>query len=64
MSRGTLPRSLRIPDAVWQAALTKARAEGTTLTALVVDFLRRYADDDQQTCDGCDNPPHDGPCEY
>jgi hypothetical protein len=43
VSRGTLPRSLRIPDDVWQAALTKARSEGTTLTALVVGFLRHYA---------------------
>jgi uncharacterized protein GlcG (DUF336 family) len=43
MSRGTLPRSLRIPDDVWQAALAKARAEGTTLTAVVVDALREFA---------------------
>jgi hypothetical protein len=42
MSRGTLPRSLRIPDDVWQAALAKARTEGTTLTAVVVAALRRY----------------------
>jgi hypothetical protein len=39
----TLPRSLRIPDDVWQAALAKARAEGTTLTTVVVEFLRKYA---------------------
>lgn len=39
----TLPRSLRIPDDVWRAALTKARAEGTTLTAVVVEALRKYA---------------------
>jgi predicted HicB family RNase H-like nuclease len=39
----TMPRALRIPDEVWQAALTKARAEGTTLTAVVVEFLRKYA---------------------
>lgn len=42
MSRGTLPRSLRIPPDLWAAAVTKAKAEGTTVTALVVDFLRRY----------------------
>lgn len=39
----TMPRALRIPDDVWQAALAKARAEGTTLTAVVVEHLRRYA---------------------
>lgn len=38
-----MPRPMRIPDDVWQAALAKARAEGTTLTAVVIDFLRKYA---------------------
>ncbi len=37
------PRSLRIPDDVWQAALNKARAEGTTLTAVVVEALRKFS---------------------
>lgn len=38
----TMPRSLRIPDEVWHAAVEKARAEGTTVTAVVVAALRRY----------------------
>lgn len=38
-----MPRSLRIPDDVWQAALAKARAEGTTLTSVVVAALREYS---------------------
>lgn len=38
----TMPRSLRIPEDVWTAAVTKARAEGTTLTAVIVAYLRRY----------------------
>jgi len=38
----TMPRSLRIPDDVWHAAVEKARAEGTTVTAVVVKALRRY----------------------
>lgn len=42
MSRGTLPRSLRIPDDVWRAALARAKDDGTTLTAVVVEFLRQY----------------------
>ncbi len=37
----TMPRSLRIPPDVWEAAVDKARAEGTTVTAVVVDALRR-----------------------
>jgi predicted HicB family RNase H-like nuclease len=37
-----MPRSLRIPDEVWHAAVEKARAEGTTVTAVVVAALRRY----------------------
>lgn len=38
----TMPRSLRIPDDVWQAALARAKREDTTLTAVVVRFLTRY----------------------
>lgn len=38
----TMPRSLRIPEDVWTAAVTKARDEGTTVTAVVVAALRRY----------------------
>lgn len=38
----TMPRSLRIPDDLWQATLDKAHAEGTTVTAIVVRALRRY----------------------
>jgi len=37
-----MPRSLRIPDDVWTAAVAKAREEGTTVTAVVVAALRRY----------------------
>lgn len=43
MSKGTMPRAIRVPDEVWKAALAKAQAEGTTLSAVVVDFLRKYA---------------------
>ena len=37
-----MPRSLRIPEDVWTAAVEKARAEGTTVTAVVVKALQRY----------------------
>ena len=39
----TTPKAVRVPDDVWQTALEKARAEGTTVTAVVVAALRRYA---------------------
>jgi hypothetical protein len=38
----TMPRPMRIPDAVWFSALERARREGTTLTAVVVKYLTRY----------------------
>lgn len=38
----TMPRSLRIPEDVWRAAVEKARKEGTTVTAVVVTALRKY----------------------
>lgn len=38
----TMPRSMRIPEDVWTAAVAKAREEGTTVTAVVVSALRRY----------------------
>ena len=38
----TMPRSLRIPPDLWEAAVEKARAEGTTVTAVVVAALRKY----------------------
>jgi hypothetical protein len=37
-----MPRSLRIPENVWKAAVDKAHAEGTTVTAVVVKALERY----------------------
>lgn len=38
----TMPRSLRIPDGVWAAAVEKAKREGTTVTAVVLAALRAY----------------------
>ena len=38
----TMPRSLRIPEPVWKAAVEKSAAEGTTVTAVVVKALERY----------------------
>ena len=36
-------RAVRVSDEVWLAAMEKARAEGRTLTEVIVTYLRRYA---------------------
>jgi hypothetical protein len=38
----TPTRSLRVPDAVWEAAKAKASADGRTMTDVIVGFLRLY----------------------
>lgn len=38
----TKARGIRVPDELWQAALEKAKAEDTTVTAVVLKELRRY----------------------
>lgn len=38
----TTPRAIRIPDDLWAAALEKAQAEGTTVTAVVLKALERF----------------------
>jgi hypothetical protein len=38
----TTPRSFRIPDPVWQAALAEAERRGETVTDAMLRFLRRY----------------------
>ncbi len=42
MSRGTPGRNIRVPDALWTAALAKAERDGSTVTAVLLDALRRY----------------------
>lgn len=38
----TLTRVVRVEDDLWKPAMAKAEAEGTTLTAVLNDALRRY----------------------
>jgi len=38
----TPPRSIRVPDDVWDAAKAKAAERGETVTDAVVRFLTRY----------------------
>jgi hypothetical protein len=35
-------RNLRVPDDIWRAAQEKAKAEGRTLTEVIVAYLKRY----------------------
>lgn len=39
----TPARSVRIADDIWKAAQARAAAEGTTVTAVIVAAVRRYA---------------------
>lgn len=39
----TPPRSIRVPDDVWQAAKSAAEQRGETVTDAIVRYLRRYA---------------------
>jgi hypothetical protein len=35
-------RNIRVPGHLWQAAKAKAKAEGRTMTDVIVAYLRRY----------------------
>jgi NRPS condensation-like uncharacterized protein len=39
----TPSRNIRVPDGVWNAVKAKAKAEGRTITDVVVTALHRYA---------------------
>lgn len=38
----TPQRTIRVDTALWQAAMQKAAAEGTTVTAILTAALKRY----------------------
>jgi hypothetical protein len=35
-------RNVRVPESLWSAALAAARANGTTVSAVIVDLLDEY----------------------
>lgn len=39
---GTVIRSIRIPDDIWEPAQARAAADGTTVTAVVITHLKTY----------------------
>ena len=38
------PRTVRVPDPLWDAARVKAEAEYTTISAVVVQLLREWTE--------------------
>lgn len=44
--RGTTKRSIRIPDAIWDPALAKAKLRGETLNEVIRAALERYVEQD------------------
>ena len=38
-------RTIRVPDDVWEPAMAKAHAEGTTLTEVIIRALKAYLRD-------------------
>jgi hypothetical protein len=36
-------RNVRVAEETWTAALARAKREGTTLSAVIVEFLEQYA---------------------
>ena len=45
MSRGTIHRTVRVDDALWEAAKTKAALEGVSLSDVIREALRQYIED-------------------
>lgn len=42
MSRGTIHRTVRIPDELWNAAKEKAEAEGRNVSEVIRELLAEY----------------------
>jgi len=49
MSKGTTHRTVRIEDGLWDAAKTKAEAEGVNLSEVIRRALTFYAEDRHPT---------------
>lgn len=49
LSKGTTRRSIRIEDELWDAAKTKAEAEGTDLSNIIRGALRDYIEEPAQS---------------
>lgn len=47
-------RNLRVPEDIWRAAQEKAKAEGRTLTDVLVAYLKRYVSTPPRKQDSAD----------
>ncbi len=45
-------RNIRVPDGLWNAAKTKAAAEGRTVTDVVLTLLHRYVTTPPKVAEG------------
>lgn len=52
-------RNIRVADELWKAAQAKAKAEGRTLTAVLVAYLRRYVSTPARKRPGDEDPRAD-----
>jgi len=43
----TTPRTIRVPNELWDKAGRRARDEGTTRTALIIGWLEDYTSEDR-----------------
>jgi predicted transcriptional regulator len=48
MSRGTTLRNVRVPDELWDAALTRAQRDDTNLSEIIRQALAAYVDHEKQ----------------
>ncbi len=48
MSRGTPHRNVRVPDELWGRALARAQVEGTSVSAVLVQALRKWVEDGER----------------
>lgn len=47
-TKGTPRHAIRIPDALWSAAITKAGTQDRKLSDLIRGWLQDYVNDDKQ----------------
>lgn len=53
-------RNIRVPDELWNAAMEEAKAEGRTLTDVIVGDLHRYVTRRRRERGTVDQPPAQG----
>lgn len=44
MARGTKLRNVRVPDSLWDSAMSLARSRGETVTSVITEALQAYVE--------------------